>query len=419
MGARPPSAEAGAVDDAAARAATADGSAGRRAVLLLHFGGPQSEGEVEPFLRELFADRDCIQLPLGVLWQGWFARRVARRRAPQTAAQYAAIGGGSPLVPTTFAQAEALSAALRAAGLEAPVVVGMRYTAPFVRDAVARLRALGAADVVALTMYPHYSVATAGSAFNAMVRAFDAVGWAPDRLVVVPAWHTQPGYVRALVARIGEGLEALGVAREDVHLLFSAHGLPARYVRRGDPYLTQIQQTVEAACRALAWPADRMSLAFQSRVGPVRWLEPETADAIDRLAAEGVRALLVVPVSFVGEHIETLYEIDVLYRQRAAEAGIDAFGRAPALDVHPQLVEALRDVVVEAFRSPVARCVRCLLPERAGSDPRRRCRDCGFRRPRFVRWLAARGATGCAAASGGCGGRAAVCAGQTPPAQEG
>lgn len=351
-------------------------------VALLNFGGPQRADEVEPFLTELFADRDVIQLPLGRLYQDRLARRVARRRAPEVVPQYEAIGY-SPLVPVTMRQADALRTELaRRLGDAAPLVaVGMRYTPPWTRDAVAELLSRGVTRVVALALYPHYSIATTGSSFNDLTRSLVAAGRGDMPVHHVPAWFHHPGYLAAMADRIRAGLERLGAP--DAHLLFSAHGLPSRYVRRGDPYQQHVQETVRSVLRELRWEG-ASSLSWQSRVGPVRWLAPSTDDELKRLGAEGVRAVLVVPVSFVGDHIETLYEIDVTYRKDALDAGVERFGLMPPLDDHPQLVACLADQVQASMQGADRVCVRCLLPREEQWHFARRCPDCHFRKPLFV-----------------------------------
>lgn len=352
-------------------------------VALLNFGGPQTADEVEPFLTNLFADRDVIQLPIGRRLQDRLARRVARRRSPEIIHQYEAIGF-SPLVPVSMRQAGALGAELRRRlGDAAPsIAVGMRYTAPWTRDAVAELKAAGVDSIVALALYPHYSIATTGSSFNDLTRSLVAAGMGEVPVHHVPAWFHHPGYLAAMAARIREGVARMG--GDDIHLLFSAHGLPSSYVRKGDPYQQQVHATMRAVLRELDWRGGA-TLAWQSRVGPVRWLSPSTEVALAQLGADGVRSLVVVPVSFVGDHIETLYEIDVTYRKNALDAGITRFALMPPLDEHPDLIACLADQVERALAKPADRvCVRCLLPREEAYHFARRCGDCHFRKPLFA-----------------------------------
>jgi ferrochelatase len=356
-----------------------------KGVALLNFGGPQAADEVEPFLFNLFNDRDVIRLPVGAALQRRFASRISRRRAPEIIEQYAAIGGGSPLVPVTMAQADALrdELARRLADDAPPVAVGMRYTAPFADATVAELQASGVSEVIALALYPHYSIATTGSSFNDLARALDRAGMTEVPVTWIPGWFHHPRYLRALADRIREGLLRLA-GGPPVHLLFSAHGLPSSYVRKGDPYQMQVQATVREALREVGWTGP-YSLSWQSRVGPVRWLAPSTDDELRRLGEAGVHALLVVPVSFVGDHIETLYEIGVTYRAVALAAGIERFEVTRGLDTHPELIGCLADLVEQAVRDGDRRpCIRCLLPREDTYHYARVCPDCHFRKPAFL-----------------------------------
>lgn len=354
-------------------------------IVLLNFGGPRDAGEVEGFLYNLFADRDVIRLPVGRVIQERIARRVSKRRAPEVIHQYEAIGGGSPLVPMTFEQADALRTELaRRLGTAAPpLFVGMRYTPPFTREAVRELREQGIDRIVAIALYPHYSIATTGSSFNDLARCLAAAGMADVPVSYIPGWFDDARYLAALAGRIREGLERLA-AGADAHILFSAHGLPSSYIRDGDPYQAQIQATVRSVLRTLDWRGSS-SLCYQSRVGPVRWLSPSTEFELRRLGRAGTQALLVVPVSFVGDHIETLFEIGVTYRALALEEGITRFEVAPALDTHPELIGCLADRIERALQQPDERvCVRCLLPREEEHHYARRCPDCHFRKPLFA-----------------------------------
>lgn len=355
----------------------------KTALLVVNFGGPTKASEVEPFLFELFSDKDVIPLPGGRYLQALFADRVSAKRAPDTAAQYARIGGGSPLVEMTFKQAEALGDLLapRFPGLS--VHVGMRYTRPFIKEALKAVREEAPERIVVLALYPHFSFATTGSSYNEVARALASLGMEHLPTAFIPAWHDDPDYVAAVAARIREALVALPPAAAP-HLLFSAHGLPVSFIERGDPYQRQVQATVRDVVAALGF-AGSHSLAYQSRVGPSRWLSPATDDEIRRLAASGARALVVVPLSFVGDHIETLYELDLEYRHVAAQAGITHYLRAPALDLHPRFIRALAAQVEQALARPRLRdCVRCLLPKDEAYHRARACRDCGFKKPAYM-----------------------------------
>lgn len=360
------------------------------ALMVINFGGPQSVKEVQPFLFELFRDKDVIPLPGGAYLQEVFADLVSGRRAPKTAAQYEQIGGGSPLGPMTYKQAEALASVLRARGHDLDLHVGMRYTRPFVYDTLKSIKARGARKLVCLALYPHFSYATAGSSYNEVARALKALDMLDLPTTFIPAWHDHPAYLAAMADR---ARETLAGAPEDTHLLFSAHGLPVSFVKRGDPYPAQVQQTVRDVVRELGWQG-RFSLSYQSKVGPARWLAPATDAELRRLGAEGVKAVAVVPVSFVGDHIETLFELDIEYRHVAHGAGIRDYRRVGALDDHPRFIEALADVTARALGQPTRQCVRCMLPRDEEHLNRPRCLDCGFQQPDFMRKPAASGETG-------------------------
>lgn len=364
-------------------AAASGGARGRTGLLILNFGGPETVAEVQSFLFNLFNDPEVIRLPWGRAFQGWLAGVISRRRAPVTAAQYKLIGGGSPLNAMTFAQVAALKACLpsKLEGPVPPVYVAMRYSQPTTAQALEQLRADGVTSVVALALYPHFSFTTTGSSFRQLREELVRMKMSLE-VRFIPAWYQEPGYLGAMADLIAQGLEKFPT-REAVHILFSAHGLPVSYIRRGDPYQRQVQESVRAIVRTLGWEG-HWSLAYQSQVGRMRWLGPRVEPALTRLAERGHRAVLVVPVSFVGDHIETLYEIDDLFAAHAREVGIEAFHRPPPLDTHPRFVDALATVVARALEGPVRRrCVRCLLPKDEAFFTQKVCGDCGHHIPPY------------------------------------
>ncbi len=358
------------------------------ALLVSSFGGPRAIDQVRPFLEALFSDRDAIRLPLGPILQRPLARWIARRRAPRSAAQYRAIGGASPLPRITLEQSATLEARLRARGNDALVFTGMRYGTPGIGDALDAALAAGARRIVCLALYPQYSIATTGSAFNAVARHLAGRRDPPPRLHFVPAFYRSPGYLDALAERIATALRA---APGGSHLLFSAHGIPAAYARRlGDPYPRQIQETVALVLpriEALLGAPIESSLAWQSRVGPARWIGPSTAARIRSLAREERRSVVVAPISFVCDHLETLFEIDIEYARLAAEVGITHFSRSAALDGHPRFLDALVEAVAPALAGDVPPCCEiCLLPLQPRREGRCACHDCGHRPPLWRRW---------------------------------
>lgn len=324
---------------------------GRTGVLLLNLGGPDQLEDVRPFLFNLFSDPEIIRLPFPWLQRplAWF---IATSRAKRSQENYREIGGGSPLRRITEEQADALASCLRQGGQDVQVYVGMRYWHPFTEEAIARIKRDGIQRLVILSLYPQFSISTSGSSFRLLERL-----WQEDPTLeqidytVVPSWYHRPGYLQAMAQLIAQEL-AQFPNPDEVHIFFSAHGVPVSYVEEaGDPYQKEIEECVTLVMQTLNRP-NAYTLAYQSRVGPVEWLKPYTEDAIQSLGAEGVTNLLVVPVSFVSEHIETLQEIDIEYREIAEEAGIHHFQRVPALNTHPVFVQDLADLVTEALDKP-------------------------------------------------------------------
>ncbi len=316
------------------------------AVVLFQLGGPEDLQAVEPFLYNLFSDPDIIDFPLAFLARRALARWISRSRAKTVGEHYASIGGGSPIRRLTEAQAAALAAAL-SPHLDATVVVAMRYWHPFTQEAIARLGDNRFDEMVLLPLYPHFSFATTRSSLKEWQRHYRAPASMPVRLV--EDFHAHPGYIAAVVERMQEALASM---REPgrAHLVFSAHGLPLKLVRAGDPYPRQIEETVRLVLARGGWN-NAHTLCYQSRVGPQKWLAPSLVETIPRLAQQGIRHMLLAPVSFVTEHIETLYEIDREAREQAHSLGVEEFAMMPALDSSPLFIAALADLVLRATRS--------------------------------------------------------------------
>lgn len=358
----------------------------RTALLVLNFGGPETVDDVESFLLELFSDRDVIRMPFGDILQRMLAHWIAPRRTREVLHQYEAIGGGSPLVAMSRRQLEGLADRLRDRGHGAVSLhLGMRYTEPTIESAVDAALATGAERLVCLALYPHYSMATTGSSFNVVARQLALHRRLAMDVRHVPAFYRQEGYLEALTDRV---VQALRSADDEPrpHLLFSAHGVPASYLkRRRDPYVTQVQETVSLIMprvEAGLGHAVPYTLAWQSKVGPMRWVAPSTETAIENLAGVGVKSLVVAPVSFVGDHLETLYEIDHSYRKQAHSLGIRSFCRVAALDEHPRFLDGLADAV-GPFLAPRIHglCERCLHPIKTSHYLKFKCRDCRYRFP--------------------------------------
>ncbi|WP_028318872.1 ferrochelatase [Desulfobulbus elongatus] len=306
-------------------------------ILLLNLGGPERLEDVRPFLYNLFSDRQIIRLGPAFL-QKPIARLIARRRAPTSMANYARIGGGSPIRRKTEEQARALERLLRPDGAFV-VRPCMRYWHPLAEEALRDMVREQVQTMVALPLYPHYSIATTGSSMSDLRRTAPRLGIAiPIR--EIHSWPAEPSYVACLADRIREGVRSFH--GEPVQVVYSAHSLPVQFIREGDPYVEHLHQTIRAieALTAIAG-----TLCYQSRSGPVEWLGPPLPEVITSLAREGCRNLLVVPISFVSDHVETLFEIDIQYREVATGLGM-RFASTPGLNADPRFIAGLRDLVL-------------------------------------------------------------------------
>jgi ferrochelatase len=312
-------------------------------VLLLNLGGPDSLDAVEPYLENLFRDPFLIRIPLlrGPL-RRWFARAVAKRRAPHVRQLYSEIGGRSPIRPLTEAQGRRLEEWL---GPGFRCYVAFSAWTPYICEAVAQARADGCRRLIGVSLYPQWCSATTGSALFDLRKAVD--GAVP--LAVVDRYPEDALYLDALASTVHEGLRRFPEPSR-VHVLFSAHGVPQSLIRRGDPYQREIHATVAGVVRRLP-PGQKWSLSYQSKVGPVRWLEPATAEHIPALAAQGIREVLVVPVAFVSDHIETLHEQRILLRGIADAAGIARYEVANAINDCRLFARALARLIHQALDS--------------------------------------------------------------------
>lgn len=311
-------------------------------VILLNMGGPESLADVEPFLFNLFSDRGIIRLSPFPFLQKTIARKIAKKRAPKSSESYRLIGGGSPLARITAEQGKALEEQLNKAG-SFKVRMAMRYWHPFASETLKMFEQAGINKIVALTLYPHYSKATTGSSLEDLRKIAQSFGSA-FQIVEIPSWPDQPGYVASLAETIRQGLEQFGDTTPQV--VYSAHSLPVKFIEEGDPYLDHIRRTIAAVEKELGISG---KLCFQSRSGPVRWLTPSTPEMLEELAAQGCRDILMVPISFVSDHVETLYEVDIQYRQMAEGLGM-RLERAASLNTLPSFVACLKDLVLDACR---------------------------------------------------------------------
>jgi protoporphyrin/coproporphyrin ferrochelatase len=316
------------------------------AIVLFQLGGPEDQAAVEPFLYNLFCDPDIIDFPGAFLARKWLARRISTRRSKTVAHHYAEIGGGSPIRRLTEEQGAALEEALRPY-VQAKTFVAMRYWHPLTSEALGALEAEEFDELVFLPLYPHYSYATTRSSLKEWER--QARGRLRDG-ALVEHFYDHPLYIQALAERINEKLAELA-RPEEVFLVFSAHGLPMKLIKAGDPYQRQIEETKRLVLERGGW-ANRNVLCYQSRVGPQKWLEPSLVQTIERLAADGVKRMMVIPLSFVTDHIETLHEINIEAREQAEKLGVEEFSMMPALNDSPVFIGALADLTLKAAALP-------------------------------------------------------------------
>jgi ferrochelatase len=339
-------------------------------IVMMNLGGPATLDDVEPFLLELFADREIIQLP----FQRWLGPFIARRRTPKVRNLYANIGGGSPILRYTEAQGKGMIARLdRISPETAPhqFYVAFRYTRPGSDDALRAMHADGVERAVAFTQYPQFSCSTTGSSLNELWRSASRTGlrqafeWS-----VIDRWPVHPGFIDAMVETVRDGFAQFDPAdRENVLILFSAHSLPLDVIDRGDSYPQEVGASVQRVVEQLG-RTNPYILAYQSDVGPVRWLGPSTEQVLRRLGARGHKHVLVVPIAFTSDHIETLSELDQEYGEVAHHAGITHYVRAPALNDREVFLDGLAQIVKDHLTSNApcssqypTRCAGCTNPQ--------------------------------------------------------
>jgi ferrochelatase len=313
----------------------------KHGVVLLNMGGPEKIDDVKPFLYNLFSDRDIIQLGPAFL-QKIIARYIAYKRAPKSKNIYNKIGGGSPLKKITFQQATCLEQALNQTGTHHYfVTVAMRYWPPFADEAIKELTENGVEQITALSLYPHYSRATSGSSISELQKSITRL--APTLPAhYIKEWPVQPFYIKALSENILDGLREFN--DQPVQVVYSAHSLPTSFIKDGDPYVDHLMQTIKATEEITG---QKGQICYQSRSGPVEWLSPSTPEMIKMLASQGCKNILMVPISFVSDHVETLYEIDMLYCQQADNLGITLKSSA-SMNTNPVFIEGLKQLVLKA-----------------------------------------------------------------------
>lgn len=307
-------------------------------VILANLGAPGTLDEVRPFLKNLFSDPDIFHFPFGSLGQSVFSSMLAGFRAPKSRKNYAAIGGGSPLHKNTLDQVEKLRAALGDSG-EYKVIAAQRYWHPLIADVAKQLRRDNCRKIILIPLYPHYSTTSTLS----IVKEWQSQAKGLPKPIVIERFYAEPDYIKACALRIVEKLPAFS---EPPHILFSAHSIPVQRVKDGDPYDNEIRKNMEMIMDQLGRNYS-YSLAYQSKVGPVKWLEPTVEMEIDRLVGEGKKRLLVFPISFVSEHLETLYELDIQKKTYAMANGISQYERANTVQDDDNFINMLASLVRE------------------------------------------------------------------------
>jgi protoporphyrin/coproporphyrin ferrochelatase len=327
-------------------------------VILFQLGGPDSLAAIEPFLYNLFCDPDIIDFPLARIARKPLARLISSNRARRVQSHYAEIGGRSPILEFTAAQARALEKELNKS-LSSKVFIAMRYWHPMTEETLRAVEKASLDELVLLPLYPQYSKTTTGSSLNEWNRQ---VADSPVRNLtvrVVKEFYTDEVYLDAVVEKMQGSLEKFSQG-EPVHLVFSAHSVPVSVITSGDPYKDQIEATVELVMRRGVW-SHPYSICYQSKVGASKWLQPSLHETLHQLAGKGTKNLLVIPIAFVSDHVETLNEIDLEARKEAEDLGIQHFEMMPGLNDSPKFVQALAGLVLEAVgaKSPKQMSVTC------------------------------------------------------------
>jgi len=320
-------------------------SSKKTGVVLFQLGGPDSLAAIEPFLYNLFCDPDIIDFPFAKLARKPLAKLISSSRAKHVQHHYAEIGGKSPILDYTRRQAVALERELRRE-IDAKVVIAMRYWHPMTDAAIAEMAAFAPEDIVLLPLYPQYSKTTTGSAVNEWNRCFHPNGWRPN-IRLIETFYEDPAYLDSVVAGINACLKG---NETDLDIVFSAHSVPIAVIDSGDPYQRQIERTVDLVWQRGGWGA-RRHICYQSKVGASKWLRPSMHETVKNLAAAGSKHVLVVPISFVSDHVETLHEIDIEHREQAKSLGIEDYRMMPGLNDSPDFIRALARLVIPASKS--------------------------------------------------------------------
>lgn len=311
-------------------------------IVLLNMGGPKTNNDVLDFQRCLFRDPFLIRLPLSKILQPLFAELMTKLRGKKAQRRYQLIGGGSPIYDSTKQQAAALQKELKKRGRNIDVGFSFNYSCPFPKETIQRIKRTGKRTILPLSLYPHYSSATTGSSLHYLKKAAQEI-YPESTFLEAPPYYLHDAYIQAFVDRIHEAINP-DQSLDDFYLVFSAHGLPLYLLSEGDPYPFQIAQTVSKILDKLGRTQDWV-ISWQSSVGPLEWLKPSTKSILQSLARREKKRIVIVPISFVTDHVETLHEIDIEYRALSEKLGIKDFRMSKALECHPYFINALADSV--------------------------------------------------------------------------
>ena len=347
-------------------------------ILFFNLGGPDDQASVQPFLQNLFKDNDIIQLPVPQWIQNLFAWRVSHKRKHEAQENYAKIGGGSPILRLTREQMQLFETKITPAfaerGFTAPkLYLAMRYWHPFCEEALAQIQADGITHLMLLPLYPHYCLATTGSSFrefSQLCAKKESQSLAESLNVgTICSYYKEPLFLKAIAETIQNAFDSKdwSVPLEERHVVFSAHGIPKKYaIQNKDPYPTQIKESCERIM-ATYFPHNTWEICWQSRVGPLEWLKPYTEDLMEDLAKAGKDNLVMVPISFVSDHIETLFEMDMLYLPIGEAHGLTHWHRAESLNHNATFIELLCELCLRLLDSPLLCKVQ--FPEDLGEAP--------------------------------------------------
>lgn len=320
---------------------------GKTGVILLNMGGPNSKDDVLPYLMNIFRDPGIIDLPLGFLVRPWLSKIIAQKRAPVSIKRYNSIGGKTPLNEITAAQAQLIEKLLEERGVSASVTTGMRYWNPFSEEAIEQLDAEGVEKVVALSMYPQYCKATSHSSLKEVKKLWKR-RYSDLDLLEVKSWHDLPEYIEFLSSRIVEAFQQPSqFSSSESAVIFAAHSIPLKLADSGDPYKKMIEETYQMVVSKLP-DHYNCHLGWQSAFGPAKWLKPVTDTIVEKLASEGVRRLIVAPLGFAAENIETLWDMDIDLKRISEEAGIVEFKRISCPNVDEGVMSGLTRLIVDA-----------------------------------------------------------------------